>query len=227
MRLLTNEEATENLPTCRTLSAYQSGGSTSLTVATLQRFADANALIIPVLAEDVRSDDDLPDWLPLVDGKVPFIPRAYLVAFLLDKDGYEAACSGAALADLQPMRADATEAYVLVVTVISQVRNGVARLIVAFSERMEQHPAFTRVREVMWYTRTAKGLAMTQYFQGHETGRTITRTFENGKSQTMPMFTLAVSDWHSHVDKVVEKLVGLEANFSETLAEAHAKVKQN
>jgi hypothetical protein len=42
----------------------------------------------------------------------------------------------------------------------------------------------------------------------------------------MPIFTLAVSDWHAHVDHVVEKLVGLEANFSDTLAEVHKKMKE-
>lgn len=226
MRMLTQEEATANLPTCFALSYTQSGGATSMSVEILQRFADAGALIIPTIAEDVPPDAELPEWVPLPNNGNPFIPRSYLVCFILNQASYEAACNSAPLSDLLPWREGDGDAYALIVTVISFARNGVARLVVAFSERMEAHPAFSSLKEVMWYTRTAKGQAMTHFFEGQETGMNVTRTFVNGKTQSMPVYRLAVSNWHKHVDAVVEKLVGIEDNFTETLAEIHQKMKE-
>jgi hypothetical protein len=225
MRLLAAEESAKHIATARLLSLYQSQGATSMQLETLQTFNDAGALIMPLIVEDITPTTDVPDWVPLGGGQASFIPRAYLVCFILNHASYAMACNGAALADLQPWRPGDGDAYALIVTIISQARNGVARLIVAFSERAEQHPSFPHMKEVMWYTRTAKGLALTQYFQGKETGRTVTRTFANGKTQTMPIFVLAVADWHQHVDAVVEKLVDIESHFSDTLAEVHQKLQ--
>lgn len=225
MRLLTPQDTGQNLALAHTLSLNQSGGSTSIKVETLQRFDAAGALICPLLAEDIQSNSELPDWLPVGgDIKVNFIPRGYMVCFVLNQQGYELACSGVPLADLVPWQAGDGAAYVLIVTIISHVRNGVARLIMAFTERALAHPAYPHVKEVMWYTRTAKGQAMTQYFAGRETGRTVTRVFANGKSQTMPMYSLSVADWQKHAEAVVEKLLGIESNFSDTLAEIHQKL---
>lgn len=226
MRLLTQDEAFAHLDVAFMLSLYQSQGATSMKVETLQKFAAADALIIPTLVDDIAPGAEVPDWLPLGAGALPFIPSGYLVCFILNRASYDLACSGAALAALEPWRPGDGDAYALIVTIISQARNGVARLIVAFSERMERHPCFPHIKEVMWYTRTAKGQAMTQYFEGQETGRAVTRTFANGKTQTMPVYVLSAKDWRQHVDRVVGKLVDIEANFSETLAEIKRKQKE-
>lgn len=226
-RLLTTSQALRNYHVGHALPFHQSGGATSLKLETLTKFAAANALLMPMLADDLPEDSENFSWVPMpAAGDTPFIPRGYVICFILNQTGYDAAVASAPLAELTPWQPGDGAAYALIVDVLSLVRNGSARLIVAFSEWAEQHPAFARLREVMWYTRTAKGLAMTEYFKGHGTGRMITRTFANGKTQEMPLFTLAVADWHAHVDRVVEKLVGLEDNFSDTLAELHQNMRQ-
>lgn len=225
MRLLTEAEVFLNLPVCFALALHQTGGSTSMTVDTLLRFREAGALIMPVLADDVAEAGDLPDWVPLGIG-APFIPRAFIICLILNQKSYEAARSGARLDELHPWRPGDGQAYALINNVISVVRNGVARLVVALSERSERHPCFPFLKEVMWYTLTVKGVALTEFFGGQDTGRTLTRTFANGNSKQMPIFTLTAEDWHQHVNRVIARLLDIEANFSDSLSTVHRRLKE-
>lgn len=223
MRLLTQAETFLNLPSCFALALHQTGGSTSMTVETLLRFHAAQALLMPVLVDEV-AQEALPDWVPLPIGQ-PFVPRAFIICLLLNQKNYEAALQGASLNTLQPWQANDGAAYALINNVISVVRNGTARLVVALSERMEAHPAFASLQEVMWYTLTVKGVALTEFFGGQETGQHLVRTFANGQSKSMPIFTLKANNWPQHVDAVIAQLLNLEAHFTDHLAVIHRDLK--
>jgi hypothetical protein len=226
MPIISQSDVNQNLASCFAFWFNLTDGATTMTLETLERFAEAGSLLMPVLAEYPKAGDNIPDWLPLgMKGDI-FIPRAHLCCFIVNQKGYDEVCSSLPLAEVTPWREGDGDAYVIITNITSQVRNGVAKLVVSFGERIEKHLAFPHVKEVMWYTRTAKGVAMSQYFQGHETGRQITRTFANGKTQSMPIYTLKVEDWRKHTEGVIAKLIDIEANFSDTLAEAHKKIKE-
>ena len=227
MRLLTPQETRDNLDVALTLSTHFIRSNT-LKPEHVRRFMEAGALIYPVLAEPVADAERLPTWVPLdkfADPAFLFVPRAHLICFILGPEGRDQIYNSAPITELTPWRPGDASAHALMLNVYSLTRNGTAKLVVGLSEQLETHPAFEGLTEMVWYTRTAKGLAMSQYFAAEATGKFVTRTFPNGDTQAMPLYSLQAADWRRHVDSVIEKLMGIEDNFSDELSDIHKSLR--
>lgn len=148
----------------------------------------------------------------------PFLVRAHTALWFLNKAEYDLHRSGKRTSDLQPWQPGDGPAYAFVTFAISQVHNGLARLLADLLDRLPQHPAYNDLDEIFWFTRSDKGAMITNYVEASPTGDNYQFNNPDGQSYSCPFYAMPwkemLNGGKPDMQMVVSKLVGIERNFS-------------
>lgn len=147
------------------------------------------------------------------DTSANVLMRAHTALWFLNKAEYQQFKTGKRTADLQPWQPGDGDAYAFVAFAVSQVPNGLARLLADLIDRLPSHAAYPHLKEIFWFTRSDKGAMITSYVAAEQLPDNYVLKNTDGTTYC-PFYRLPCAGGLPDMQTVINKLLGIENNFA-------------